>query len=568
MLVMAVEGIRSLPTSTRQVAGYKIRDINIGSALVLPSGEEGVEVQLHMSPCSSTSETHKGIAAWMFWIHSVANGEWKLHCSGQISVEEDVFDDIVTESADSGMVLEGLSSFRTVHERCSNRLDSSDLYQAILEKSVDLGKTFRTLNDIHYNEADREATASLFSGAWRQEVKDSELSDHLIHPTTLDGMFHIPFASVFAQIATVSPVVPRQITEVFLSNDLLTDEANDALHLYGSTFELGAFGMKADVTAVNPLTAEPLISLRGIHLQSFHATDKRVTGSSSSTATSLFHRFEWKPDVSLLSPTDIEDYCREHTKKNDMPSGGFDGETELVCRYFLSDMLEQLGASGSPEASCSSKPSIQKYVRWAKSFLEDEKETTLILQQAVPRFEEQSIREQFLETYASKSLQKQQTVDYGRKLVAIVKEEVDALGLLFNDGLAESLYSSPTFSLTAHRLAGYMDLLAHKNSDLKILEVGAGTGSTTTPVLDVLALPSAQAPRFRHYDFTDISPSFFADAQVRYAAHSDRMRFKVLDIERDPVEQGFEPASYDVVIAAAVGLFKSLRLPGRNKLLN
>lgn len=143
-------------------------------------------------------------------------------------------------------------------------------------------------------------------------------------------------------------------------------------------------------------------------------------------------------------------------------------------------------------------------------------------------------------------------MNYGRKLVSIVREEVDALGLLFNDGLAERLDQSPIFSLTAHRLAAYMDLLVHKNSDLKILEVGAGTGSTTTAVLDVLAQPSLQAPRFSHYDFTGISPSFFADAQDRYAAFSGRMGFKIFDLEQDPEEQGFEPDSYDVVIAAAV----------------
>lgn len=552
MLVMAVEGLRSLPTSVRRVAGYKLRDVNIGSALVLPPGDEGIEAQLHMSPCNPSSDAQKGIAAWMFWIHSVANGEWKLHCSGQISFEEDAAEDVVSNGSQPDMdhVHEETAGFASVRTRCAHKIDSSDFYQAVLEKSVDLGKTFHTLHDIQFNEDTREATARLSYGEWNRQVHDLELSQHLIHPTTLDGLFHIPFASVFRELPVIPPVVPRQITEVFISSDLLTDKANDTLRLYGNTTALGDFGMKADVTAAGLSTEKPLVSLRGIHLQGFHATDNR--GPNASAAASLFHRFEWKPDISLLSQTDVESYCREHANKIGMPNSGFDGETELVCRYFLSDMLRQLGTNGAAESSCSSKPSIQKYIKWAKSFLAEERESTTLLQKAVPGFQDNDTREAFMEVYASKSIQKQQTVDYGRNLVAIVKEEIDALGLLFNDGLAESLYSSPTFSLTAHRLAGYMDLLAHKNSDLRILEVGAGTGSTTTPVLDVLMLPSRKAPRFRQYDFTDISPSFFADAQERYATCSNRMRFKILDIERDPEEQGFEPGSYDVVIAAAV----------------
>lgn len=551
---MAIEGIRSLPTSVRRVAGYRIRDVNIGNALVVPSGDDGVEVQLHMGPCNPTSDAHKGITSWAFWICSVANGEWKLHCSGQMSVEEDAVDDTVSETQESDLECahEKLSDFKSVRQRCSNNLESTDLYQAVLGKAVELGPTFRTLHDICFNQDGREATASLFYGAWSQQVKEGNLSEHLIHPTTLDGLFHIPFASVFPQLPGLPPVVPRQITEIFLSNDLLTEKANDTLQLYGKTTELGNFGIRANVTATSTSMEKPLIYLRGIHLQGFHTTKKR---QNPPRATSLFHRFEWKPDVSLLSPCDIECYCREHSMKLGLPCGGFDASTELVCRHFLSHMLKQIGKDCGPETSCSSKASIQKYIQWARSFLEEESESTSCLLKSFPGFEDRNIREAFIEDYASKSLQKRQTVEYGRKLVEIVKEEVDALALLFNDGLAESLYSSPSFSLTAHRLAGYVDLLAHKNSDLNILEVGAGTGSTTTPVLDVLALPSAQAPRYRHYCFTDISPSFFANAQVRYAAHSSRMSFKILDIERDPEAQGFKLGSYDVVIAAAVGSF-------------
>lgn len=550
MLVMAIEGIRSLPTSVRRVAGYKFRDVNIGSALAIPQGDEGVEVQLHMGPCNPTSDAHKGIISWTFWIQSVANGEWKLHCSGQISVEEDALDDAVSTTQDSDFrdAHKDLPCFKSVHERCSTSLESSDLYQAVLEKSVELGPTFRKLHNIRFNQDDREATATLSFGTWTQKVKQLELSEHLIHPTTLDGLFHIPFASVFPQLPGLPPVVPRQISEIFISNYLLSDKANNTLRLYGNTTELGKFGLKANVTAVGTSVEKPLVYLRDIHLQGFHVTKKRAPTAS----TSLFHRFEWKPDISLLSRCDIENYCREHATKSGLPSGGFDAATELVCRYFLSEMLRQVGTDYSPESYYSSKPSIQKYIQWAKAFLLEESKSTSCLLKSFPEFEGQHTRAAVIEKYATRSPQKRQTVEYGQKLVEIVKGKVDALALLFNDGLAESLYSSPSFALTAHRLAGYIDLLAHKNSDLNVLEVGAGTGSTTTPVLEVLALPSIQAPRYKHYHFTDISPSFFADAQVRYAAHSSRMSFKVLDIEHDPEEQGFKPGSYDVVIAAAV----------------
>ena len=45
---------------------------------------------------------------------------------------------------------------------------------------------------------------------------------------------------------------------------------------------------------------------------------------------------------------------------------------------------------------------------------------------------------------------------------------------------------------------------------------------------------------------------FFADAEARFGKSEEAVEFKVLDIEAEPAEQGFEPHAYDLVIAANV----------------
>lgn len=54
------------------------------------------------------------------------------------------------------------------------------------------------------------------------------------------------------------------------------------------------------------------------------------------------------------------------------------------------------------------------------------------------------------------------------------------------------------------------------------------------------------------YTYTDVSVGFFNEAAQLFRAYSDKMTFKVLDIEKAPASQGFEPHSYDVVIASNV----------------
>lgn len=54
------------------------------------------------------------------------------------------------------------------------------------------------------------------------------------------------------------------------------------------------------------------------------------------------------------------------------------------------------------------------------------------------------------------------------------------------------------------------------------------------------------------YHYTDISAAFFVKAEEKFEKYRNKMRFLKLDIEQDPLDQGFCPGYYDVVIAAEV----------------
>jgi ubiquinone/menaquinone biosynthesis C-methylase UbiE len=58
--------------------------------------------------------------------------------------------------------------------------------------------------------------------------------------------------------------------------------------------------------------------------------------------------------------------------------------------------------------------------------------------------------------------------------------------------------------------------------------------------------------RFEAYDYTDISTGFFEAARAKFHSASDHLNFRKLDICADVEHQGFELASYDLVIAADV----------------
>lgn len=57
---------------------------------------------------------------------------------------------------------------------------------------------------------------------------------------------------------------------------------------------------------------------------------------------------------------------------------------------------------------------------------------------------------------------------------------------------------------------------------------------------------------FGSYTYTDISASFFPDAQELFKEHESKFMYKTLDIEGEPTEQGFTERRYDLIVASNV----------------
>ena len=140
----------------------------------------------------------------------------------------------------------------------------------------------------------------------------------------------------------------------------------------------------------------------------------------------------------------------------------------------------------------------------------------------------------------------------GGALLEVLIGEADPLTLLFGSGepSAGDLYKLAPAARAANRMLG--DAVAELMHDLpedrrlRVIEVGAGTGSGTGVVLPEL-------PEGRYdYTYTDISAGFFAEAEALFGGSEAAIDYRPLDIERSPVEQGFDAHGYDLVIASNV----------------
>jgi acyl transferase domain-containing protein/pimeloyl-ACP methyl ester carboxylesterase/SAM-dependent methyltransferase len=121
--------------------------------------------------------------------------------------------------------------------------------------------------------------------------------------------------------------------------------------------------------------------------------------------------------------------------------------------------------------------------------------------------------------------------------------------------LVENIYKGnklPDYynTLVANIVARYVEqrLKADPQASIRVLEVGAGTGGTSAFVLKALQ-PYGQNLR---YFYTDISVGFTQHGQRVFGPDHGYAQFKVLDIAKDPAEQGFEPDGIDILFATNV----------------
>lgn len=109
--------------------------------------------------------------------------------------------------------------------------------------------------------------------------------------------------------------------------------------------------------------------------------------------------------------------------------------------------------------------------------------------------------ENFMNNCAQSSQEGKLCVTVGLKLSNILLGELDPLDLLFTAQFAQNLYSSPALAITYGKITTYIDLLAHKNPSLKILELGAGTGAATEQILRSLDFGKVRRPRSPFFSF-------------------------------------------------------------------
>jgi acyl transferase domain-containing protein/NADPH:quinone reductase-like Zn-dependent oxidoreductase/SAM-dependent methyltransferase len=519
------------------VSGFRLRDVDIEQALVIPDNSHGVEVQTSLSTVSGKAIALQG---WMnFSIATVtADGNWTLHAKGAVIAE---FDD-----TDNAPQPARFQADNDVLGHTWRRFDTHDFYANLRSFGIKRGPKFQNVTSI-LQSTQEQSSAATFIITDNTTSKSLSFS-HVLHPTTLDTIIQAAYTALpGAGTHMDNPKVPKSIGRVWVSNEIVR-EPGSVLKAWSSLRHDDIQSMRADVSVVSDHSGKalvPVLLIEDLVLQSLgeSALPERI---NIPWAKEVCNKLVWAPDMSVATPGLLGSLKQQIANAVDPEENGIIADLRRACIYFIDNALASLSLTDVQKLDGHYK----KYHIWLRKQLELAASGQLNSGSADWTNDDAVERQRRLEGVAVKSVNGEMVCQLGPHLAAILRGKQPPLEIMMQDRLLYKYYSNMLkCPKSFQHAASILHRLVHKHPRARIIEIGAGTGGGTRYALPVLGTAATGGPLVEHYDYTDVTPAFFEAAAEEFADWAGILQFRKLDIETDPCSQGFEAASYDIVIA-------------------
>ncbi|EAW17483.1 putative polyketide synthase, partial [Aspergillus fischeri NRRL 181] len=501
-IAMAGEAVYQLGDDTTR--DYTVKNVDLRQALVLHE-EQATEMVTTLRPQRLTTSLDSD---WYeFQIVSYDGAGWNKHCSGLVR---------------KGRASARPASATRIPETLPRKVSSPRWYATMARVGLNYGPRFVGLENITAGVTEKKAAADIIDRPGNEFE-----SLYALHPATLDLVLQTWTVAAFQgeYRAFNQLFLPTFIEELFVG-DGRGKEIRISTATTGRNVAQGqSYGVGNDGNLVFLLKG-----FRGTALESDESPPDL-------TALSL----QWKPDFSLLDASKLT-----------RPTYDVREQLALAERLYLLCAVE---ANKTIQGVTATQPHFERYRRW--------------LTTQCPRFEqpgyplvEDSVDLVNMSTEARRNLitevlDKCRAAGCGAiaaavwrsydQLANVFEGKTDFLDLLIHDGTLSSIYD---WMNDIWDVSDFFQLLGHTQPQMKILEIGAGTGGLTAKILKHLQSEFGER-LYLQYTFTDVSSGFFVAAKERFKQY-DAIEYKTLDISRNPLEQGFNAEEYDLVIASNV----------------
>ncbi|KAI2092193.1 hypothetical protein LOZ63_002180 [Ophidiomyces ophidiicola] len=507
---MAVEAARQVKENDADA--FVLEDVSIGTALMV---DNEIEIFLTMKKQHLGSTTVSNIW-WEFNVSSVKDGISTEHAKGRISYQ------VESKQHKLPVLSESALPFR-------QRIPESYWYDdATKAKGLVFGTSFKRISNIFLDSKEHRATADMVTETTPEMTGMKFESQYVVHPTVLDNCLQLSVLAA-GKSSSSQAYVPVGVSRLTI---LEKRGEHDHAKLESSGRYIGFKGMHGSAQLRNPDTNEVMISLQGLRFVGIPASGDAVIPSKRE----VFWRLVWDDDYNAIAKRNDEVYFPEEKywpKQYNYPRKRRVRLVQMAIRRF---------SQKYPELMTIEPVNVENkhFIEWAHWLLEGMKKECLGIYHMDP--EELDIEIEKERPFAPPGTE--WTWALYENLHRIISGEISVLDIATNDEMLGKFYAT---QLIYDKFKRAIEILGYKYPNMRILEIGAGTGSATELVLK--ALTKGGTKRYSSYYYTDISTSFFIHASDKFSQYED-IEYKLYDMEKDPEEQGYEAESFDLVIAS------------------
>ena len=540
MIVMAVEGARQLASKDRHTTGFRLKEAIFSNPIPIQSTARGTEIELYMCPTGHMSEKEGMQSDFRVCINQ--NDMWVEACRGIIQVQ---YDHETTE-VDGGR--EDMYRSQHCHQKyakavtsCRQIVPPEHMYQHFQDIGYTYGPAFQVLQSLAWGGSD-VATAEIKTFA-----SNTHEQPYSIHPITLDAAAQLMWLPLTeGATKSIPTAVPTLIRNAWISSSGLGYPEQTVLRAYTRSTLLGRRGTKSSMFA---LDGNANVRMSISHLETTIVSSQEAILQGPPIQRQLCYGVDWTPHIASLSPKQLLKYCKAENPSNKELVRSND-ELDRLSLLFMSKFLEDV----TEIEIQSSKPFIRRYIDWMRIQVMECQSTGSSKSQSEQLDHFKESLKSLTYRVGQSSARGRLYVGFGHHLRSIVRGDISPAELISHGSLAEDYHQELYDTIPCCRnVWNFVDALAHENPALQVLEVGAGTGSLTGHVIPpMLARENGGIARYSSYDYTHTSSDVFEKARVDCAYQKQKVRFKLLDIERDLSSQGFEPESYDLIVASNV----------------
>ncbi|KAF4976126.1 hypothetical protein FZEAL_7145 [Fusarium zealandicum] len=527
---MIGEGIRQIGPRQQDQAtrdnGFTIRNMVLNSALVLTEGTPA-EMVTTFRPIRLTDSLN---SQWWTWTIASHNGlVWTKHCSGEATWEE-----LGSEEAPDTTPL-------------PRKVERRKYYDVLGRAGIGYGPKFQRLDDIRTGSLESVSAARLSKNPCGDE------HHYHLHPAVIDACIQSgPLAATRGHIeAKHYRRVPTKIDRVVVHRvdpDVDMRAAASAVFMKGSGEVIsrvqcianGRIVLDMQGAKLSPLEEAAAAEATAEAASNGHGGEAEAAAAPKALTEELTtSRLTWSPHIDFLDANKLI--------KPEVPRHLYTPLLDKMVRMcFIYSQRRIKSIKDGNLINDTLPPHMHKYMQWIDSQVARETDDTLTslddptlvdrIQVLIRQMEGTPVED------CASSIEK-----VLKNIDGLCTGNTDALEMLLADGTLTKIY----VATDAIDRSDFIRHLAHSKPNLRILEIGAGTGASTASMLKHLILPVGQ-PLYFKYTFTDISAGFFVAAKERFTGYRN-IEYRVLDISKDPAEQGFaDDEKYDLVIATNV----------------